>query len=367
MRTVSADWASTVAQPHTIVSRAVVLTTSDTLVEVTPSSGSVTLDSTAAIRGRLDLTFEEESDVPLTATDTLSPHGNEIQIYRGVVHPSGVEELVSLGVYGIEDVSTSDTGGQLTTKVTGLDRARRVQVARFEDPYSVAAGTAISAAILDTVQVAWPDVPYQSGFDIIATATLPKVVASEADDRWEFCQGLAKAVGMLLYFDGDGVLSLLPYADRPPVASISEGAGGVLLNVDTSWSREDTYNRFIVTGENSDNDEVYRGVATDTNTESPTYYFGDFGRAPKFWSSPYVQSDAQAQNAAEALLAQELGTSTSVNFGAVPNPALEPEDVVTVVRERLGINQNYVLDSLKFDLGPEGTMTAQTRQKLETP
>jgi hypothetical protein len=171
---------------------------------------------------------------------------------------------------------------------------------------------------------------------------------------------------MVLYFDGDGILTLRPYADAGVVATLSEGEGGVLLSATRGWSRTNAFNRVVATGENTDSSAVYRAVATDDNALSPTYYFGDFGKVPRFYDSPYIGSNDQAQDAANAILAQELGTAANVSFGIVPNPALEPEDTVYVKRERAGIDERHIIDSLSIGLGASESMSGTTRERLVT-
>lgn len=365
MLPVSDRWASSINKPHRLETKVTLLDTTGGETVLTPIAGQVTLDVTAAIRGRVDLTFAESSDVPVAVTDLLAPYGNEIKVERGLRYLDGTVELVPLGVFGIEDASTSDRGGELETRVSGLDRARRIERALFEQPLEIAAGSTASEIILSVVQGAYPDVSYAEGLESVSAAELPKVIAAEGEDRWAFAQGLAQAIGCVLYFDNQGVLTLRPYAPGESEAAVTLSEGDVLIEVERDWSREATYNRFIVTGENSDEDAVYRGVATDSNPASPTYYGGPFGAAPRFWSSPYIVSDEQAQDAAEAMLAQELGTLSSIAFQAVPNPALEPLDQIIIKRKRMGLTANAcVLDSVSIGLGPEDSMTGQTREVL---
>ncbi len=75
-----------------------------------------------------------------------------------------------------------------------------------------------------------------------------------------------------------------------------------------------------------------------------------------------MKTDAQAAGAAQALLQRQLGTTQSVGFGAIVNPALEPDDVVLVNRARAGIVQErHIIDQVTIPLGAAEAMTAQTR------
>lgn len=333
-------------------------------VRIPITDGSVTLDATAAVRGRCDIQVEHADWIPNTAGDRLSPFGAEIEIRRGVIYSDGTTESVALGRFGIEGAEVSDDGTGAGVRVEAMDRAERMSKAKFEDVYQVASGTDFTKAILDLAQEAFPAVPYMDGFLAASPISLGRpVTAQPGDDRWEFMQGLATALGMVLYFDGDGVLTLRAYAAKGPVLELVEGEGGVLLSASRSWSRTSAFNRVIVTGE-STTSNVYRGVATDLEPSSPTYYYGPFGRCPEFRTYPDIVSDTQAETVAASILAQHIGTASTVSFGMVPNPALEPEDTILISRPSIGVDENHIIDSLTIGLAATEQMSGTTRERL---
>lgn len=363
MRTVTAAFDEAVRTSHRIAVQATVTDSTGTETTVPVIDGTVTLDQTAAIRGRCDVTLVDDGTlglVPTASSSLLAPYGNELRLARGITYPDGTTETIGLGVFRIQDAEITDDPGGVQIRVAGLDRAARITDARFEEPYNVASGTNYATAILTVIQAAYPDVTY----DLTSTPlTTPALIAQEGDDRWKFATDMATAVAMRLYFDGDGTLRLVPDSLGDPVATISEGQDGVLVTASRRWTREGTYNRVIATGENTSETAPARGVATDDNPLSPTYYYGPFGRVPRFYASPFITTDAQAAGAAQKLLNDQLGTSEQVSFGSLVLPHLEPGDTVTVTRVRSGINEAHILDSLTLPLSPEGTMSGQTRAR----
>lgn len=330
--------------------------------------GTVTLDQSAQIRGRLDIEIIDNGAlglIPEAAGDLLAPYGNEIRAARGVRYPDGTVETCSLGVFRIDDADVQDTGDRLAVRISGLDRSARLIDARFEEPYQVPAGTNYGTALLDVFQAAWPDIPTSL---TATTRTTPALIAEEGSDRWQFGADMMAALGRALYFDGDGVLVNPPVGaiGQAPVATLAEGAGGILVQAARRWTRQGAYNRVIATGENTGEAAPSRGVATDENPASPTYYFGAFGKVPRFYASPFITTDDQAQDAAAAILSRELGTTQSIDFGAVVNPALEPDDVVRITRERAGIDEDHVIDSLTIPLSASGAMSGRTRALAAT-
>lgn len=367
MRPVTDRFAQAVTQPHQLAVETVVLhDDQETPVEIV--EGGVTLDQTAAVRGRCDLTIAVDPDddpdglIPTGPSSLLAPYGNEIRVGRGIQYEDGTTEIVALGVFGIYSVDVDDGPDGTTLRVAGMDRAQRVINARFEAPYNQARGVELGAAILAVIQAAWPDVPVNPSWPATPYTT-PAGIGEEGGDRWQFVQDMAAAASMRLYFDGDGLLTLAPDVLSDPVATIAEGESGVLVQASRTWTRDASYNAVIATGEATGEAAPSRGVAYDVDPESPTYYYGPFGRVPLFWSSPLLTTDAMAQAAAETRLRNQLGTTQQVRFGSYVLPHLEPGDTVTVTRARSGIGEDNVLDSITCPLGPEGVMQGQTRAR----
>lgn len=366
MRNVTGAFDTAIRGSHKLATLAEVIDTTGAETTVDIVDGTVTLDQRAAVRGRCDLAIVDDGTlnlVPDSASSLLAPYGNEIRVSRGITYPDGTTELVALGVFRFQVTEVDDAPDGMQIRITGLDRAQRFIDARFEEPYQVTAGTNYATAILDVLQAAWSAVPT----DFTTTAlTAPSLIAQEGDDRWEFAHNMATAISMDLYFAGDGTLVLAPDALSSPVATLAEGVDGVLLAAGRQWTREGTFNRVIATGENTSETAPARGVATDDNSLSPTYYYGPFGKVPRFYVSPFLTTDAQAEAAAASILAKELGTTEQVQFGTLVLPQLEPGDTVCIARARAGIDEDHVIDSLTIPLAAVGSMTGATRARQVT-
>lgn len=356
-----------IASSYTLATEVTVLSGGQEVGTVEPTDGSVTLDAQAQVRGRCTLTFNDP-DLVVTGPDSiLSPYGNEVQVKRGIRYGDGTSELISLGIFRIEDVASNDSDGSITTTITGLDRMQRLVDGAFEEPWEQDSGDNFADAILEVVQGAYPDVVTSFASTSVTT---PLMGEEAGTDRAYVAIGLAEAIGFELYFDGDGILILRPIpqpGQGDPDAFVIEG-GDVelesdpnLLGIDRNLTREGSFNRVIVTAEAAPTGETPRAVATDDDPDSPTYYFGEYGKKPEFYSNTYVTTQDQAQDVANGKLAQERGLFDSISFSALVDPTLEPGDVVQVRRERMGIDEQHVLDSVTIPLDAEGTLECETR------
>lgn len=334
--------------------------------EVEIREGQVTLDATSATRASLSATLAIGDDaladwVPDNPTDRLAPYGNTLEVRRGVEFPDGTTEMVPLGVFRIDETTVDDSGEDVTIQVSGLDFSQYLIDAVFEANGQVPQGDDAAETIQRLVDDALVGVTYADDF-FDQAVSLPLLNYEAGGDRWDFCQGLAEAIGgYSLYFDGEGVLTLRP---QPQAAEadyvVTEGEGGNLLSISKRWTVDGAVNRVVVTGEN-DTDTPWYGETKDEDEGSPTNYYGPFGKFTFTYSSNYIISDDNAQQVAENILALKLGTGQQISFASLVNPALEPLDVVEVVRERVGVSELHVLDSLTIPLAPGEAMSCTTR------
>lgn len=370
MRTVTPAFLRTLKGSHRVAVRVRVVTgfqtgsSPTTAGELTVVDGLVTLDGKADARASLNMTVSPTAGWPVFATDLLAPYGNEIFVERGVWYNATTVEYVPLGYFRIQgtDQDNADKG---PINVTGVDRMQAIIEARLLTPRQYASGTTFSQIVDDLVLEIYPGAVINYD-DATNLSTLTRTIISD-DDRYGLLRDLGKARGKLIYFDGAGVLQIVsPPPQNVVVYEIELGAGGTLVDLRRSLSRDGTYNAAVAFGEGGDTDTPFRGVAIDDNPASPTYFYGRFGQVPQFFSSPFVNSQAQADSAAAAILAGSLGLPYSINAEAVVNPALEPFDVVRFAFSYLEAAQIHVLDVVRIPLSEQPTLSVETRQQSIT-
>lgn len=371
MRPVSDSFLSIVRGPHQMVSHAYIVTPGQTGVtpvgiEIPILSGDVKLDSTADIRATLELETSDQ-DWMAALDDAITPYGNEVFVQRGIVYGDGSEELVSQGYYRIYSVE-QDSAPKGSLRVSGRDRMSAIVDDRPLAPIQFGEGASVASVfdflVSDEDNGALPGCTIVYDFDAGETT----FASSHAldDDRYGFLKDIADSLGKVMYFDYAGRLRV-ESAPNPtdPVWTVNHGENGVVVSVSRTLSRDQVYNAVIATGESVGENPPVRGIAMDLNPNSPTYWYGPFGRVPKFYSSTFLTTDEQCEIAAQAMLAQQLGVPYSVDFDAVPNPALEPLDPVLISYDDRKAPEIHVIESLTIPLDPGATMRATTKQQIK--
>ncbi len=334
--------------------------------------GQVTEDYDQSVRRQATVTATDSdgSITPVDAKSLLAPFGNEFQAFSGIEFPDGTTEWVLLGTFGIETCEVIDSGDTLTLQISGMDRSVAVGRAKFRDTYTIGSSTLVTDAIVGILAFIGLDFPTNlSPTDAMASA---QIVCNIGDDPWQTFLRLGHACGCDVYFDVDGTLLLKPlrsYAGVTPDWTLEEGDGtlgkGQLTAINRLLKRTDTLaNWWIVTGQSADNrSAIPRGEAFDDDPNSPTYVFGPYGVVTNHISDSSIVSDAQATQAAQHYLGENLGRFEEVQTWFLPNPALQVGDLVKVTRALSKLDDNLQLDQVSHPLVATRGSQAITRKR----
>lgn len=364
MRPVSDAFLRTIRGSHTVVARARVVTGHQTGVSpagtVIPIlAGNVQLDWTKPVRSTLDLTTDPAL-WPGRASDLLAPYGNEVFVERGVQMGDGHVEWVSLGYHRINTVE-QQTVPYDAIRISAQDRMAGIVDGRLPQPRQWPSTATYGAVVNSLVQEIYPAATVEWD-DATASQQIGRSVIAD-EDRYQFLDELIAGRGKVWWWDHRGILVIRDLPDpASPVWTIAGGAGGVLVEMSQSLTREGVCNAIVARGEGVDTTAPAWGIATDSGVDSPTRWGGPFGRVPRFYSSPLITSDAQARLAAASLLKRYVGLPYNVDWTAVPNPALEPLDPI-VIKAPGAAPMTHIVDTLTIPLTAEQAMRGTTREQ----
>ncbi|MFG3046217.1 DUF5047 domain-containing protein [Streptomyces sp. NPDC048241] len=291
------------------------------------TGGSVTVDRAQANRRTCTVTAADPSLIPRTPADQLATYGARLRISRGVDYGDGSSELVPVGVFRLDNVDGDITDGPVNLQ--GKDLSACVADDKLTQPWT-ATGTVVGA-VTALIQRSLPDAA------VIARITNTAIGSRTFDtqaDPWAACQEIATAAGAEVYCDADGdvIIATLPdITTSPPVWAIEAVEGGAYIKGNRAMTSDKVFNGILASGENAtDAVPPVSYLAVDNDPGSPTYWGGPFGRRPDFYSSSTLTSTAACQQAANLKLAQAKTPNASGDISSLPNPALEPGDIVRV-------------------------------------
>ncbi|MBB1253165.1 DUF5047 domain-containing protein [Streptomyces sp. OF3] len=344
----SARWLAALRESHVTASRAELHWPDGTVTELPHISGSVTVDRGAQVRRTATVEVPDPGLLPATAADYLAVAGLRIRLLRGLVL-DGEPQLVPVFYGRLDSVEGDPDTGPVTLSASGLEAL--IVDARFEAPYSTRGSTAAVTSITALIRSVIPGA--------VITSTAPNTALGARtwdaqDDRWDAIQEIATAVGADVWAGPDGVFHIAPLAEvatADPVWEIAAGDGGALIEAGGGWSRQGIYNVVVAEGENlEENVPPVSATVEDDDPGSPTWVGGPFGRVPRFYASPTLTTVNAATTAALKLLREAVKPSATADITSLPNPLLEPGDVVRVVYGS-GRSTLHQIQSLAVDLG----------------
>ncbi|MFE2048018.1 DUF5047 domain-containing protein [Streptomyces sp. NPDC059459] len=344
------------AESHRPVTRVQLFLTTGEVIDLEHTGGSVTVDRGQAIRRTCTVTVADPSVIPRTPADQLATYGARLRISRGVDYGDGSEELVPLGVYRLDSVDGDVSEGPVNLQ--GKDLSAIVADDKLTEPYS-ATGTVVGA-VTALIQRSLPDADVIS---LIDDAAIGRRTFDVQADPWVGAQEIAAAAGAEVYANADGVFVIATLPDlltADPVWAVEAVDGGVYIKANRGMASEKVHNGILARGENtSDNIPPVSWLAVDDDPGSPTYWGGPFGRRPDFYSSSTLTTLAACQQAAVLKLRQAKSPNASGDISALPNPALEPGDVIRVTHED-DTRELHQVAALTIPLDQSGDMPIST-------
>jgi Domain of unknown function (DUF5047) len=376
---VSADFLAALRAPHQMTVRAELWEGNTKLTDsIAISDGTVTLDRTSQVVGTCDITAQLTSTRGLVVEhgtidlDELAPYGLTLRPFRGIRYavatPTGpvarVEE-VPLGHFLIERISHDVTDTAVTLQASGFRSYLRDD--KFLTPYTprpldVPQRDILRKLITDSRP---GDLIDSTEWNALNVTPVARGTTWESD-RLAAVDELATALGVQVYPDRLGVWRFDPIGATSttiPAWTIDAGPTGVLTKAELSADRSSAYNAVVASSEATSSAVLpRRAIAYHTDPASPTRWGGPFGHRPYFYNSPQLQTQADCERAASAILRTLTLADTVINLEAAPNPGLDPDDALTVALPD-GTTLAYMIDAVTIPLTPDSALTATTRQR----
>jgi len=365
-----AQYRAALALPHTVYTRVDVLSRAGVVLQsdLPFIDGSVRATLNSRVARVLSLTVDR-SWFPLLANgavDTgglLTPFGNRIKAYRGIVYGDG--SIIQFPVfYGrIEQVQMTRAGN---VSLSGNDLAADVVDAQFETPQSSVTTNSISTEFRRLVKGALPDAVFGTS-DIVGTKIAPIAWQS---DRAQALDDMSATVAMTWYplADGSFVQRLTPWTNPGQVAQVSfadgtnaaPGASNTIADWTITVSRTGVYNSVVFASERQDGSAPVYAIVRDSSAISPTYFLGNFGRKPLLIQNQAALTQGQCVAAAQSnLRAATAITQTWDPVSIVPDASLELGDLVDVAAE--GAASTQVISGFTLPLRETGDMSLSLR------
>lgn len=297
------------------------------------TGGTITCDGRRSMRwsGNLSLALPGGSDLaPRRPGDLLTPFGTRITVGLGLERLDGTSATVPFGVMDVTTSTADITPGAQTVALELVDPAERIDLYRFEEPFTVAPGDI--AALVN--QVVEDRTGINPGVGSVGRSHQGRVLGLETETGpWAEMQDIVAGFGFRLWYDRSGVLHLdEPAPPRGPATIAVQGPTSVRMTFD-----QRPPNVAVARGEPADGGAPVQSVVMDENPGSPTFagtgsWWAEsaYGRKTVFYASELIATQAQADASAAALLGRYQALGAAWTITRAFDPTLDPDDVVRV-------------------------------------
>lgn len=352
MRTVSPQWASTVAGVHPVVCEVRGEYAGEFTRLVPIIGGDIVYDRSAPGRRRCTLR------VPLVGPDgfhwdpgaepthPLAPFGQRLNIWLGVRHPDGTEEILSQGYYAVYTVNADELEGVVV--VTAMDLYQEWQDTKIINESAPIPANATAKQLLERLSYQALNTPaladrqmtpvtYEDGFPDYTPTIRPEM--PDGGDRtqpvarlladWPAAAGMDDLGRFHVYTPVTAVASTA-------VATIKgDAVDGTLISRGYEASRRNMYNAVKVISR-IPSSGVIHATYKASKTTGPLRTSGPFGWITRWYESPRILVGPVGNAVANRILAEGTLYTRTETVAAVPNPALQLEDTVDVTTARTG-------------------------------
>lgn len=320
--------------------------------DLEPISGTLTQDARRSGRWDGSLTFSGDEVIPRRPGDLLTPFGTRIEAEIGLELLDGSVSTVPYGVYEIASSRTNTGPDSRTVSVALSDMSGKVERYRFASPFTVSSSTDLGAmvnAVVTNRSGINPGVS-NAGRTLGAARTFGLDTNSAP---WSEILDVLDGFGLTAWYDRSGQIQLGSNAADASTSYPLDGLTSLSSDFDTQPP-----NYIVARGESTDDTIPVQAVAFDSDPGSPTYAgtgpgTSPYGRVTEFYASPLIKTQAQAQSAANTILARNQGGGATYTITRPFDPTITAGDVVSF------IGDTFVVDSATLDVA--GNTSLQVR------
>jgi hypothetical protein len=298
-------------------------------VQLEPTSARLTQDARRNARWDGQLSFAGNDLIPTGPGDILTPFGTRVDVELGLELLNGQVAYVPYGRYEISSSRGRITAGERFVDVSLIDISDRVERYRFETPFTVATGTDL-ATVINSVVTSRIGVNPGVGLTGTVLGGARTFGLDAATAPWSEILDVLANFSRVAWYDRSGQITLGNLVPDPASAYALGSLTSFAPDYDTRPP-----NVIVARGEAQDGTAPVQAVAMDTNPSSPTYAgtgpgTSPYGRRTEYFSSPLLLTVAQAQSAANTILAQNVGAGATYTLVRPYDPTITAGDVTSL-------------------------------------
>lgn len=329
--------------------------------------GSITVDSSRAVRRSFQFTLLNKHGEFLFGSDKLIWLNKRVRVYTGLKLTNQTIEYIPQGVFVLTELKDTDNENGSYTTISGQDKMYLQTDKRGSLKYDteLAVGLNIGEAIK---VLARNNGETLFNFDTV-TETIPYTLTYQAgDSTYKAYEELSLLAKCDLYYDVNGYLRLRKidlnsFEHEPSVWKVDSTNPNERFYAGNQRSLEDTIANHIVvlggSGQTATQKSELIVTETDTKWKNSPYTVESIGRITYWHNNGEPDSLLGGEDNGPVLwrakyeLLKRLSYSERLSLNLAPIYALEANDIIEVNIPNNSVNGKYLIQSLNIPLKPE--------------
>lgn len=295
--------------------------------------GSVEVDVDRNIKRTARFVFDSH--------DIVKEYSDYLAVFLNIREENGTEKEEQIGLFTVEMPSENYTSTGFEGEIPSYELTQILEEAVLRDTYNIAGGTKYitAAATLiasEGLRYALPD----------DSRTVPTdgLTIKGGTTKLAAVNQLLQAISMYNCFTTrDGRITTMPYrslVQTEPFRTYTIGDDSEIVGTFSLDKNDDTIRNVIIVVRDDPSKTILRAERINSNPNSPTSTV-NLGRERARYVYDSTLADQAACDALADRLVQEMGVSVSGTLTAIPDPAMEPHQVVMLDFSNSGLMDHH--------------------------
>jgi len=293
------------------------------------------------------------------------------KVYLGIELADGTDYFLPQGIYVIEDPSVSSNFSESFIKIQASDKFSLLSSIGGELSYTyiINNGTDISTAIKAVLSLSGD--PKQPIIDasLVGLNTVYTMTYEAGNKLGDILIDLAQMYACSCYYNELGQLVISKDVDDTTKSSLWDFNTSEFsyMGGTNQFKWSELYTSIRVVGSNVSGPTVsYK--ATNTNLLSPTSVNSLGFDRTFYYSKDTISTLQQATDLANYILKRKTAVQNSVQVNSIAMFHLNPDELITITDEKLGLNEErFLIDDYSLSLSTGGTLSINVIKSKELP
>jgi len=337
---------------------------------ISNTNGNLSVKRTNGIRRSCNFDIINLDNIYIPNTETFFIR-QKFKLYLGLELPDGTDYFLPQGIYIIEDPSVTSNFSESYINIQASDKFSLLSSIGGELSYTyiINIGTDISTAIQAVLTLGGDPKRPIIDASLVGLKTVYTMTYEAGSKLGDILIDLAQIYSCSCFYNENGQLVISKDIDDESKSSLWDFNTSEFsyMGGTNQFKWSELFTSVRVVGSNISGATVsYK--ATNTNLLSPTSVSNLGFDRTFYYSKDTISTLQQATDLANYILKRKVTVQNSVQISSIAMFHLNPDELITITDEKLGLNEErFLIDGFSLSLSTGGTLSINCVKSKEIP